>query len=98
MRRRKLPIFSEHDTTELVRHYVGPHVWDSYYTFAVERHSFDKAVSRYHWHPGRGRPPIEEFFAKCPVFRFSEWPAYTYNDNGHRGPHRPLRTPPIGAR
>jgi hypothetical protein len=78
---RRVPRFRQHDTAELVRHYVRSNIWSEYLTFTIERNSFDKAVSRYHWHPGRTRPPMEEFFARSPVLHLSDWPAYTVNDD-----------------
>lgn len=81
VKRREVALFNKHDVAGLVRHYVGHDLWKDYFTFTVERNSFDKAVSRYHWHPGRSRPPMEEFFARSPVLHLSDWPTYTVNDD-----------------
>lgn len=39
----------EHIRASKVRPIVGPEVWDSYYTFAIERNPWDAVVSLYYW-------------------------------------------------
>lgn len=48
--------FQEHMPAKLIRRYVGPNVWESYYSFAIDRSPWDQVVSRYFYHfrPERG--------------------------------------------
>lgn len=83
-------ILRHHDPATLIRDIVGGDIWDSYYTFAVERNPHSKAVSRYYWERARTARgdrgsryaglPIEEFLEHIPVRFLSDWPVYTDND------------------
>jgi hypothetical protein len=54
--------FHNHDAARIIRRYVGPEIWESYYKFCFERNPWDKVVSWYYWvNRSEPRPPLSEF-------------------------------------
>ena len=82
--------FGEHQSAYRVRESVGEDIWNSYFTFTVVRHPFDRCVSRYfysrerephvpresRWHTDR----IGEFLRYNPDRIVENWKLYTECD------------------
>ena len=83
LRRRQRPRHYTHDPAELVRRHVGEEVWRSYFTFAVERDPFDKAISVYHWMRASGEfsdVPFDRWIHQVKSKFLTNWGIYTIND------------------
>ena len=74
-------IYYHHISAREVKGLIGDKIWNNYYTFCVERNSFDKTVSRYFWRKQNGRyASLKEFLDK-ERDRLSDWPLYS-DDQG----------------
>lgn len=80
LRTRKRRRYRNHYPASLIRRYVGPTVWDSYFKFSIERDPFDKAISRYYWSTKPPRPPLDVYLQSAPATQLSNWHIYTIDD------------------
>jgi hypothetical protein len=69
----------EHLSAAETIRFVGTDVWETYLTFAVERHSWDKAVSLYFYNTSRRavRPPFRDWLRDIDWWRLSNVHHYT---------------------
>jgi len=81
VRRRRRPYrFWNHMPATRARDILGSDLWDSYFTFTIERDPWDKAVSRYFWHKHVARvdpPPFSQWLQKCPEYLLSSFDLYS---------------------
>ena len=75
-RRRK---FRNHMSAHMIKQYVNPHVWESYFKFCFERNPYDKAISRYFYstRKAKSRPSLVDYLKKESKKELSNWHIYT---------------------
>jgi hypothetical protein len=70
--------FHRHDRASVIRQYIEPEIWDSYFKFAFERNPWDKVISWYYWfYKNKPRPPISEFIQSGLANTVSGFDLYT---------------------
>lgn len=74
------PRVSQHSSARFVRQFF-PDLWDDYFTFTVERNSWDLTVSAHSWYMHRHRPiSFIDFVLSNAIEQYSNWPLYTIDD------------------
>ena len=81
--RRRWPTIPYHASVAEVRRLIPAHRWQEFFTFAIERNPWDKAVSRYYWDSSLQDPDaararsFSEYLRICPEWKLSNWKIYT---------------------
>lgn len=68
-------LFGPHATAEEVKAHFGEKIWNEYFTFAFERHPFDRVISFYYWHFRKtpSPPSLNAFIMSDPDGSFMKW-------------------------
>ncbi len=72
--------FYHHISAELVKKYIHPDIWDSYYKFCFERNPWDKTISEYYWSGADKKyRSIFDFIKSGGMKRIKAFDMYTIN-------------------
>jgi hypothetical protein len=73
--------FAEHSRARRIRRHVGTSVWERYFTFCVERNTWDKVLSYWHYREGpEGSISLHDYIMADDLHLKSDWERYTEND------------------
>jgi hypothetical protein len=83
-RTRRAARFYPHMPAREIAELVPESVWKSYYKFAIERNSFAKVLSGFHWYISRqpNTPKFSRFVNSRRVERLSDFSLYAMEDSG----------------
>lgn len=71
--------YFNHMSAQKIIRYIGQDIWDTYFTFTIEREPFGKAISSYYFGEGDSDRSIDDYIATCSPHRLSNWGMYASN-------------------